>query len=395
MKICIVNSQFNPDTPGGAEVSVKVLAESLAASGHTTVVLTLGHKDAIMVQNGVKVYVVALSNIYMPFPDNRARDLFKYAWHAIDSYNPVMAHKVGRILDEECPDLLHTNVIAGFSVAIWGEAKKRSVPLVHTIRDYYLLCPRSTMYHKGQNCDFQCPGCRIYGITRRFFSSQVDYVVGISNYILTKHIRQGLFVSAQRTVIYNAYRKQHAYRNISRSRPLCFGYIGRLNPTKGIETLLRAFDDFTDADVVLLIAGTGKSEYVEMLKGKYAGARCRFIGYSTLEYFYSQVDVTVVPSLWQEPLGRVVFESYAFGTPVIGSMRGGIPEIVDDGTTGYLFNPDDPSSLTATLKKFVDDRSLVMTMRENCLEKSAQFLPERILDDYLHIYSVARGETAA
>jgi glycosyltransferase involved in cell wall biosynthesis len=392
MKICLVNSRFHPLNPGGAEVSVKVLAESLVASGHTPVVLTLGQKDEVLELNGVKVYIVALANIYMPFPDNRAIDLFKGAWHAIDSFNPVMGRKVGRILDAERPDLLHTNVIAGFSVAVWGEAKKRSLPLVHTLRDYYLLCPRSTMYHREHNCETQCRGCRMYGIPRRWFSSQVDYVVGISDYILTKHINNGLFVATQHAVVHNAFRNAQVFRTSSRLEPLRFGYIGLLNPTKGIELLLRTFADLPDADVVLVVAGIGKPLYVEMLKEKYGGARCRFLGYVTLEEYYASVDVTVVPSLWHEPLGRVVFESYAFGSPVIGSIRGGIPEIIENGVTGFLFDPDDSSSLTATMKKFVDDRGLVSVMRENCLKKATQFLPEQILDDYLHIYGIACGE---
>jgi glycosyltransferase involved in cell wall biosynthesis len=217
-------------------------------------------------------------------------------------------------------------------------------------------------------------------------------VVGISDYILTKHINNGLFVATQHAVVHNAFMNAQVFRTSSRLEPLRFGYIGRLDPTKGIELLLRTFADLPDADVVLVVAGTGKPMYVEMLKKKYGGARCLFLGYVALEEFYATVDITVVPSLWHEPLGRVVFESYAFGSPVIGSNRGGIPEIIEDGVTGFLFDPDNSTSLIATLRKFVDDRGLVSVMRENCLERATQFLPEQLRDDYLHIYGVVCGE---
>ena len=64
-------------------------------------------------------------------------------WHLLDLYNPWMGRVVGRILDAERPDLVHTHNIVGFSGAVWQAAKRRGLPLVHTIHDYSLLCANS------------------------------------------------------------------------------------------------------------------------------------------------------------------------------------------------------------------------------------------------------------
>jgi len=63
----------------------------------------------------------------------------------------------------------------------------------------------------------------------------------------------------------------------------------------------------------------------------------------------------VVPSLWAEPLGVVVFEGMAYGTPVIASRRGGIPEMIDDGVDGLLFDPDNVEELLLAMNRMGDD----------------------------------------
>jgi len=57
-----------------------------------------------------------------------------------------MGRAMGKILDKEKPDVVHTNNITGFSIAIWHEVHKRNFRLVHTLRDYYLLCPKNSMF---------------------------------------------------------------------------------------------------------------------------------------------------------------------------------------------------------------------------------------------------------
>jgi len=61
--------------------------------------------------------------------------------------------------------------------------------------------------------------------------------------------------------------------------------------------------------------------------------------YHILQRLYVQADVVVVPSVWQEPFGRVALEALMCGTPVVASNRGGLGEIVQDGITGFIVEP--------------------------------------------------------
>ena len=70
--------------------------------------------------------------------------------------------------------------------------------------------------------------------------------------------------------------------------------------------------------------------------------------------FFTKVDVTVVPSIWEEALGMVVMESFYFGVPVIGSRIGGIPEMIEEGVNGVLFEPGNQLELKNCLVEFMN-----------------------------------------
>ena len=84
----------------------------------------------------------------------------------------------------------------------------------------------------------------------------------------------------------------------------------------------------------------------------YNNSKIEYKGFIKPEEFYPQIDVLIVPSIWNEPLGRVVFEAYSYGIPVIASKRGGITEIVKEGETGYLFEPFQKGELLMYIEKF-------------------------------------------
>ena len=98
------------------------------------------------------------------------------------------------------------------------------------------------------------------------------------------------------------------------------------------------------------------------------------------------IDVLIVPSLWHDPLPRVVYESYSHGVPVIGSDRGGIPEIIDIGKTGFIFNPDFEEQLKEKICIFRKDPTIIKSMSFYCIEKARDFLPEMVVRKYTDIY---------
>lgn len=388
MKICLINTLYPPHQVGGAERSVQILAESLAQLGHQLVVLTLGERDEQYVQNGVRIIRKKLQNSYWPF-DGKSKSLIqKISWHAKDIQNDAMRKIVGAVLDAEKPDVVHTNNLAGFSVAAWTEVKERGIRLIHTLRDYYLLCYKTSMYKGNQNCLKQCLDCRAASIPKKIQQAQPDCVVGISKYILHRHLEIGFFKSAQHAVVFNSYDAPQLEDRKIVDRPFTFGYIGRLAESKGLETLIGAFRKIaTQGNVALTIAGKGDSNYVSKLQRLASDLPISFIGHTELPPFFTSLDATVVPSLWHEPLGRVVIESYAFGVPVIAASTGALPEIVSPGVTGYLYSHEHELAerMTQMIKLSGEARQ---TLSQACKQRAAeQFSSKSIVSQYLALYT--------
>jgi glycosyltransferase involved in cell wall biosynthesis len=76
---------------------------------------------------------------------------------------------------------------------------------------------------------------------------------------------------------------------------------------------------------------------------------------------------------------------------VIGSRRGGTPELIEDGVTGLLFDPDEPGALARALGTLVRDPDLARRMRPRCLESALRFEPTRVLAQHLALYDEVAG----
>ena len=137
----------------------------------------------------MRVFGLGLRNLYWPFGNPPAP--LKPLWHALDSYNPVMGRALARLLEQLAPELVHTHTLAGFSVAAWDAAAGLGLPLAHTLRDYYLLCPRATMFRAERPCAQRCRDCALYSLPRAARSSRVGAVVGISEAILERRAVPG------------------------------------------------------------------------------------------------------------------------------------------------------------------------------------------------------------
>jgi hypothetical protein len=131
MKIAFVSTLYAPNESGGAERTVRVLAEALVTRGHQAVVISLAPdgvaRDTTL--NGVRVYYVPLANIYWKQGEQSHSRLVRVLWQCIDAYNPVMGARVARILQRERPDVLQTGNLQGFSVAVWRAANRQQIPL--------------------------------------------------------------------------------------------------------------------------------------------------------------------------------------------------------------------------------------------------------------------------
>lgn len=388
MNILLINNIYLPFLYGGAERSVRIIGEELLNLGNNvSIICTVprgnNHENWI---NGVHVYYIGLKNLYWPFHKHLTK-IFQPLWHMLDTYNPFYNDIIHSIIKQEKPDIVHTNNLSGFSVSIWDVIKSRSLPLIHSLRDYYLICPRTTMFKKGKNCLEQCAECRIYSLGKKKGSKTVDAVIGISKYILKRHLHFGYFSDVyNKDVIYNPYipSKGVNKRPHKSGCPINIGYLGRLHSSKGIEILLKNFPDTSD----LWIAGVGEKNYDTHLRTTYQKSNIHFLGFVNPSELLNKIDLLVVPSIWNEPMGRTVVEAYAFGIPVIASNRGGLPELIEPGKTGFIFDPSDSNSFNNILDVIITNPELLISMRQNCMNKMHDFDPSRVAEKHLKLYKM-------
>lgn len=353
MRILIFNHIYYPYQKGGAEISTQLLAESLIKMGHEVHVCTTNSKDTKEVINGVMIHRIRERNVYWSYKNSETPVLKKLIWHIVEMYNIFNIKVLYRVIKSVNPDVIHTNVISGFSTIVWKIAHLQKIPIVHTLRDYYLICAKATMFNGNKRCEQSCNKCRCLSYSKRLVSANVDAVVGISVFILQKHIDKGYFENSRiRTVIKNPVK--HFDRKLTAPKRKVIGYLGRIHPSKGIEILLSSFLRLSMNEYSVEVAGEGNNEYVSKLKQQYCiNDKIKFIGKVEPYNFLSTIEVLVVPSLWDEPFGRVVVEANSCGCPVIVSNRGGMPELIKECCNGLVFDIDDKDSLKNMLNNYI------------------------------------------
>ena len=352
MKILIFNHVYYPYQKGGAEISTQLLAESLVNMGHEVHVCTTAPEDKKEIINGVTIHRTKERNIYWSFNNDDVSAIKKLLWHTIEIYNIFNKTVIRRIIESVKPDVIHTNVISGFSTIVWQVANTLKIPIVHTLRDYYLMCIKATRFDGNKVCERPCVVCKYYSIPKRIVSANVDAVIGISSFILEKHINNGYFPNAKiKSVIHNPVNSYVKNKGINKRKVI--GYLGRVHPSKGIEKLISAFLSINTLGYYLEIAGGGDPDYISHLKTKYNDKRIRFIGRVEPYDFLSTIELLVVPSLWEEPFGRVIVEANSCGCPVLVSNRGGMPELIEEDVNGSVFDLYEDDSLKNKLNGFI------------------------------------------
>lgn len=394
LKIAFVSTLYAPNEKGGAERTVQVLAEALVARGHEAVVVSLA-PDGVARQgehNGVRVYYVPLANLYWKQSETGRSAIIRMVWHAIDAYNPVMGARVRAILRTERPDVVHTGNLQGFSVSVWRAAASLGIPLVQMLHDYYLACPRSTMFKAGENCARPCPGCRVFTLPRRAYSNLPAAVISLSRRLLERVEAGGLFERvAHKLVIHGADDHRPQVRPRTNKPPgsaIVAGYLGRMECTKGIETLLEAAQRLPDR-LTMLLGGKGHDDYVQALQQRCVSPNIHFLGFVQPAEFFSRIDVLVVPSVWEEPLGRVIYEGFAHGIPAVVANVGGMPEIVTPGRTGHVFEPGNAGEIADYLRQQIERGWPGARFFDDCAQRARDFSVDRVFDEYLSVWTAA------
>ncbi|AKU26575.1 glycosyltransferase [Geobacillus sp. LC300] len=391
-KILIINTLYYPNVVGGAEKSVQLLAEKISSENIEPIIVSTYLQDYVDYVNNIKVYYLHHRNLHWINESNIQTSLLKKGlWNLVDIYNSKMFKKLEEIIQVEKPDVIHTNNLKGFSIVPWIVAKKYSLPVIHTLRDYSIMCPKSTMFKNNRNCLKRCLVCSLFTEFKRKLSNAgyVDLLIGNSNFMIAKHKELGFFKNVPSKRIFNGTeiisQINNVDRDIDNNKPLKFFYMGRIEETKGVNLLIETFEKIPQAELIL--AGRIYDEEIQQrVERNLYPNNIKFLGYINPKEILPNIDVLIAPSLWHEPLPRVILEAYSYGKLVIGSNRGGIPECIEEKKTGFIFNPDVKDDLRKIILYIINNRHLLKQNNSYLKSYLKQFDIKLTSEQYIKAY---------
>ncbi len=298
----------------------------------------------------------------------------KAFWSGI--YSREAYHSIERVLAENRPDVVHVhNLYPLFSPSVLVACKRAGVPVVMSVHNQQLTCPRADHLHRGNICE-KCVGgheyhcvlrnCRqnifesvayaarsAFARKRRLFHDNVTLFVAVSEFAKSRLVAAG-FDESRIVVLRNMVATSPGPADASQGKYAAFA--GRMSQEKGLLTLFKAVEAFPECPVQL--AGSGP--LLEQLK-RTAPAHAELKGQlitSQMQPFYRGARFVVVPSITYEMCPLVILEACSHGIPVIASRLGAQQELVTHGVNGLLFDPGNSDDLLRMMKQLWDDPDL-------------------------------------
>src|SRR5581483_2683265 len=323
-------------------------------------------------------------------------------------YNRQAYRDLQAMVREFRPDIAHAhNINYQLSPSIFDALAEEGVPAVMTLHDYSMVCTAGTLFVHDQVCE-RCHGGRHYNavLHRCFHESipasamgmlnkyvhaarrtweKVSQLISPSRFLRQKMIEFG--VPPERITYLPVFLE--TLPNAPRKEPGDYVlYFGRLSANKGVRTLPDAAQRISKP---ILIVGDGP------LRDELAGHAARSNGkLQLLPFVRSRQEmgaliegcaVAVVPSIWYENQPLAILETYALGKPVVASRLGGIPELVDEGSTGLLFRPGDAADLADKLEFLLTNPELSRAWGEAGRQKvERQFSRETHYQGLMQVY---------
>lgn len=365
MRILVVNWTWYPS--GGDWTYVDNICKFYESRGHEVIPFSM--KDERNFPTPYSSYFI--SNIdYKSL--NKDKSIYNGLRTIKNSLYSVESKKnIRTLLDEHKVDLVHLNNIHHYLTpgSIIPEIKKRGIPIIWTLHDYVILCPNTTFISNDQVCE-KCRGGAFYhcainkckkgsfaasvvasmeSYTNKFINpyKYVDYFLCPSKFIAQKFIDFGFDRNKIRG-LYNIFNTEEIKDVTGGSAPknkyiLC---VANILKVKGILTLVKAAKGL---DITVNIIGSGESfEEFENYAKKEQVTNVHFLGKkpkSEVLDYVKNAQFLVVPSEWYENLPYSLVEALLLSKPVLGAKIGGIPELVIEDETGYLFEPGNTEDL--------------------------------------------------
>lgn len=373
MKILLVNSYYYPNIVGGAEISVQILSEYLASESNEVYVLCVDKNVGKEIINNVNVIRMPVININL-----KTKIGGMISRYLINHFNIFIYKKYKNIIKEMAPNIIHTNNLYGISPLIWKIANKLNIPIVHTARDYSL---------------FQ----RNWGLTKisKVYTKMVKGFIAPSEFTLKYYTERGFFKKCiLRKVVHNSIVYDECeYLEISKrkikqkSKKIKFAFLGRYEENKGVLWLIETFQKIGNIDYELYLFGGGSLEkkIIDMITNLDNIFEEGFLQSEELYRRLKEIDVIIVPSLWDEPFGRVILDAYCNMIPVIVTNRGGMPELVENERTGKIIECNTTELENAI--NFYGNRENIINTFEFIDKKFNEFSVEKQIKEYTSIYN--------
>ena len=399
MKILMINKFLHPN--GGSETYIFKLGEYLQSQGHEVEYFGMEHPGRV-VGNRVESYTAN-----MDFHGGSKLSKLLYPIKTI--YSSEARKKLRPVLESFQPDVCHLNnfnyqltpsVI--LEIRKWSKKAAHPCKIVYTAHDYQLVCPNHMCRNpqSDENCE-KClsgkfrsctKGKCIHGSTaksligtmeafywkRKGVYKQLDTMICCSRFMKEKLDSNPVF--AEKTVALHNFVDQPS-QHVAGEKQDYILYFGRFSQEKGVQTLLEVCRELPE--IPFVFAGTGP------LADSVTGSpNIKNVGFQTgdaLHQLIRQARFTVYPSQWYENCPFSVMESQMYGTPVLGANIGGIPELIQTGKTGELFESGNARDLKEKIQKLWNDRALLEAYTEGCKNVSfmtvAQYC-EKLLELY-------------
>lgn len=379
MKVLMINKFLYPN--GGSETYIFKLGEYLMSQGHEVQYFGMEHEGRC-VGNRVNAYTSD-----MDFHGGSKLEKLTYPIKTI--YSAEARKKIRRVLDDFQPDVCHLNNFTYqltpsviLEIVKWRKQTGRECKIIFTAHDYNLVCPNHMLNNPNthENCE-KCLGghflnCTkgkcIHGSTLKsaigtlegyFWKMKdtykyIDKIICCSEFLKRKMDSNEVF--AKKTIALHNFVGKATWQEVKKKDYVL--YFGRFSEEKGIGTLIAVCKALPEVSFVF--AGTGPLE-----KEVNSIPNIKNVGFqkgADLEKLIREARFSVYPSEWYENCPFSVMESQMYGTPVLGADIGGIPELIQVGKTGALFESGNKEELREKIQKLWNDKKLTEQYSQNC-----------------------------
>jgi glycosyltransferase involved in cell wall biosynthesis len=304
--------------------------------------------------------------------------------------------KLECLLEEKKPDIIHIGHLNHLSTSLISIVYKKKIPIVFTLHDYWLMCPRGQFLQRNSKepwalCDSQEDSKCATQCFKGFFSgdnkedqgvdaaywtewvarrmkhikditSKVDLFIAPSQYLLHRFKDEFGIPKEKLTYLDYGFNLEELKKRERITRePFTFGYIGTHIPAKGIQDLIIAFS-YIKEDCLLRIWGRPREETASLKSiistlpshiQKRIEWKSEYRNQEIVSDVFNHIDALVVPSIWVENSPLVIHEALQVRLPVITANVGGMAEYVHHGVNGLLFKHRDPVSLKEQMEILV------------------------------------------